>query len=177
MIEIMPDNFSYLFRQGHQKTFEHPATLFRAGDRVASMYLVVSGSLRLTRNLKSGNRMILHETRAGHVAAEASAYSGHYHCDGEAIGPVTCTVVPIETFHANLATDATAASQWAAYLAESTQSARMLSQIRSLRTVSERLDAWLDTGHSLPPRGEWQSVADVLGVSREALYRELSRRK
>jgi hypothetical protein len=29
----------------------------------------------------------------------------------------------------------------------------------------------------LPPKGEWKSVAEQIGVSPEALYRELSRRR
>jgi len=52
----------------------------------------------------------------------------------------------------------------------------MNSEIRALRTVSERLDAWLAGGRMLPPKGEWQDLAQILGVTREALYRELAQR-
>ncbi len=43
--------------------------------------------------------------------------------------------------------------------------------------VADRLDAWLCEGHLLPNKGRWQDVASELGVSREALYRELARRR
>jgi CRP-like cAMP-binding protein len=43
--------------------------------------------------------------------------------------------------------------------------------------VAERFDAWLDEGHSLPEKGRWKDVAAELGVTREALYRELARRR
>lgn len=51
------------------------------------------------------------------------------------------------------------------------------STIRTLRIVAERLDAWFGEGHALPSKGEWQTLAFELGVSREALYRELARRR
>jgi hypothetical protein len=42
--------------------------------------------------------------------------------------------------------------------------------------VAARLDAWL-TLKRLPPKGEWGALADDIGVTREALYRELARRR
>jgi hypothetical protein len=48
----------------------------------------------------------------------------------------------------------------------------------SLKTVAERLDAWLalhDDG--LPPKGQRLRVASEIGVTPEALYRELARRR
>jgi hypothetical protein len=43
--------------------------------------------------------------------------------------------------------------------------------------VAERLDAWLGAEGGLPDRGRWQELAEELGVTREALYRELARRR
>ncbi|WP_284165867.1 hypothetical protein [Frigidibacter sp. SD6-1] len=57
------------------------------------------------------------------------------------------------------------------------QSARFRSGLLALRCVTERLDAWLAEGHDLPPHGQLQDLAADLGVTREALYRELSRRR
>ena len=48
----------------------------------------------------------------------------------------------------------------------------MTAAIRTLRTVGERLDAWLAEDRPLPPKGEWQALAQSLGVTREALYRD-----
>jgi hypothetical protein len=53
----------------------------------------------------------------------------------------------------------------------------MRSEIRTLRTVAERLDAWLGVIGTLPERGSWTALAAELGVSREALYREMRRRR
>lgn len=50
----------------------------------------------------------------------------------------------------------------------------MRAEIRSLAKVAERLDAWLSEGRTLPDKGRWQDVAAELGVTSEALYRELT---
>jgi hypothetical protein len=46
-----------------------------------------------------------------------------------------------------------------------------------LTCPADRLDAWLEEGNRTPERGRWQEVAAELGVSREALYRELALRR
>jgi hypothetical protein len=42
---------------------------------------------------------------------------------------------------------------------------------------ADRLEAWLCEGNALPSKGRRQDVATEIGVTREALYRELSRRR
>lgn len=44
-----------------------------------------------------------------------------------------------------------------------------------MRTVWERLDGWLALHGELPPRGGWIEIAREIGVTPEALYRELAR--
>ncbi|MEC7667561.1 MAG: hypothetical protein VXZ18_01615 [Pseudomonadota bacterium] len=62
-------------------------------------------------------------------------------------------------------------------MARTLQKSRMQSEIRTLKTVAERLDAWLVDNPALPPKGQLQDLAHILGVSREALYRELAKRR
>jgi CRP-like cAMP-binding protein len=69
------------------------------------------------------------------------------------------------------------ADTWAKNLAQAVQAARLRAEIRSLPRVADRLGAWLAEGNRLPDKGRWQEVAAELGVTREALYRELSRRR
>jgi hypothetical protein len=57
------------------------------------------------------------------------------------------------------------------------QAARLRAEIRPLPRVANRLDAWLGADNRLPGRGRLQEVAADLGITREALYRELSRRR
>ena len=53
----------------------------------------------------------------------------------------------------------------------------MRTEIRSMETVAERLEAWIDEYGDIPEKGNWQTLACELSVSREALYRELARRR
>jgi len=48
----------------------------------------------------------------------------------------------------------------------------------SLKTVAMRLDGWLAMNEGgVPPKGRWREVAAEIGVSPEALYRELAKRR
>jgi CRP/FNR family transcriptional regulator, dissimilatory nitrate respiration regulator len=85
--------------------------------------------------------------------------------------------LPKQRFLSVLADDPALATSWSALLARSVQAARLRSEIRSLPRVADRLDAWLGEGNALLEKGRWQEVAAELGVTREALYRELSRRR
>lgn len=67
---------------------------------------------------------------------------------------------------------------WNAYMAREIQHARRSAEIISLRTVAARLDAWIAWNDGkFPPKGEWKTVAEDMGTSPEALYRELSKRR
>lgn len=80
-------------------------------------------------------------------------------------------------FLSRLDADPDLAGFWAAGLAHGLQGARTTAAIHSMRTVEERLAAWLASGRPLPPKVQWQSLAEALGATREALYRELSKRR
>ena len=151
--------------------------LFLTGAPVTAMYLVVTGALDLLRHTQSGTRLLLFRGQGGAILAEASAYSDAYHCDGVAAGPAQVRVISRALFRSRLDSDPGLAAEWAARLAHGLQAARMNAAIRTMRTVEERLDAWLAGGQNVPPKGQLQALAESLGVSREALYRELARRK
>jgi len=111
------------------------------------------------------------------VLAEASAYSRSYHCDAIVTEDTSLQSVPVDRFRAALVAEPHLAEAWAAGLARELQRARTNAEIRNMRTVSERLDAWESGGRVMPPKGQWQALAEEIGVSREALYRELAKRR
>ncbi|MCK5750079.1 Crp/Fnr family transcriptional regulator [Oricola sp.] len=151
-------------------------SLFLAGDEVAFVYRVRSGRIALNRTTPQGTVLLLQTARDGDVLAEASAYSGRYHCDATALEQCAVEAVTKAEFGRALSTSRDLAEAWERRLAHAVQDARMKSEIRTLRTVAERLDVWLSATGALPPKGRWQELASELGVSREALYRELARR-
>lgn len=180
MIEIMSFDLHPLFdgsdcRERRSAAGSH---LFHAGDEVTALYLVRQGSVQLLRHTGGGAPVSLQHAGPGDVLAEASLYSPHYHCAAQVVSDALIAAVPIAAMRARLAADATLAELWAKHLAREVQTARLRSEIRSLRTVAERLDAWLgENSWALPPKGNWRNIAADIGVSPEALYRELAARR
>lgn len=177
MISIMYIAFPDLFEKGRIISLAIGQPLFLTGDRVRSMFVVTEGQIDLVRHTRAGARLTQNRVLPGSVPAEASAYSETYHCDGVARIPSQVRSIPVSAFRDKLHDTPDAADAWAAQLAYALQKARMRSEIRSLKTVAERLDAWLGEDRSLPKKGQIQDLAQVLGVSREALYRELAQRR
>lgn len=177
MIAIMSGDLFPLFDGSFYRTLARDESLFLTGAPVRSMFLVTEGKVDLIRHTQSGLRILLYRAEAGDVLAEASAYSESYHCDGTAACPAQVRSVALATFRARLDGSPDLAKAWAARLAHGLQGARLNAAIRSMRTVEERLEAWLAGGKALPPKGQWSNLAETLGVTREALYRELSERQ
>jgi CRP-like cAMP-binding protein len=152
--------------------------LFRAGAPVRSLFLVASGALRLIRALPHGFELTLQRAGPGVILAEASLFAERYHCDAIATEDSVVRVGPLRRIRAALKDDQLFAAALMRHLAQEVQRARAQAERLSLKTVAERVDAWtaLNDG-SPPPRGRWRQVASEIGVTPEALYRELARRR
>jgi CRP-like cAMP-binding protein len=86
-------------------------------------------------------------------------------------------MVPLQRIEAAFAEDPDLARAWPRHLAQEVQRARAQAEILSLKTVAERVDAWITLNDgALPPMGYWHQVASD-GITPEALYRELARRR
>lgn len=177
MIAIMPDLLLPLFDGARLIRLDPGQVLFLTGDPVASVHLVQAGKVALLRRSAQGAPLRLQEAGPGDVLAEASVWSARYHCDAEALGPATLAALPVARFRERLAGDPRLAEVWARHLARAVQAARFRAGILALRGVADRLDAWLAEGHDLPQHGQLQDLAADLSVTREALYRELARRR
>ena len=177
MIAIMCKSISTLFQDARDTGLAPGEALFLTGKEVAEIFMVRSGRIHLQRHTTYGAHMVLQNAGPGVVVAEASAYSSRYHCDAVAADVSVVAGLPKERFLSALEDEPALAASWSAVLARSVQAARLRSEIRSLSRVADRLDAWLGEGNALPGKGGWQNVAAELGVTREALYRELSRRR
>lgn len=151
--------------------------LFHVRDRVRFVYIIDSGVVSLERVQPSGLTTCFQRAEVGDVLAEASVYASAYHCDARALNQVSFRRVRKADFQQHLSESPHLANIWAEHLARTVQRTRLSAEIRSFKTVRERLDAWLDEYGALPAKGQWQSLAYQLAVSPEALYRELSKRK
>ncbi|MGQ0686676.1 Crp/Fnr family transcriptional regulator [Bradyrhizobium sp.] len=161
-----------------RRDFARGQSLFHRGDTVKEVHFVLAGSVHLVRHQDDGSTLVLQRAGPRSILAEASLYSETYHCDAVASAPAQTRTYAKQAFKKLLANSSGLSDVWATYLAQELQSARLRSEILSLKTVAGRLDAWIawNPGAS-PGKGEWKLVADEIAVSPEALYRELARRR
>ncbi|MGP9791906.1 Crp/Fnr family transcriptional regulator [Roseinatronobacter sp. NSM] len=173
----MSHAFETIFAPARPVMLERGQALFHAGETVRDMYLVRTGHMQLLRHTSRGICLVLQNATAGMVLAEASAYAHAYHCDAVATCTSCVVAVPRPAFRTALERDPALAQVWSKHLAEGVQAARFRAELRTLPRVVDRLEAWLAEGNTLPEKGRWQDVASELGITREALYRELARRR
>lgn len=152
--------------------------LFHRGDPVEALVLVAAGEVHLVRHGPGGTALVLQRAEAGDVLAEASIWSETHHCDAVAVRPSRVRRLTRRRALDLLGDPPPAAAAYLAHLSEELRRTRLRAEILSLRTVAERLEAWLAwQGNCLPERGTWRHLAAELGVSEAALYRELAKRR
>lgn len=168
----------------HLRSLPHTMRIFRKGkyffhqgDVVDVMFLVEGGEARLIRRHQDGGIVVLQRAATGAVVAEASLFSVLYHCGAVAYSRLTVRLISRSKMKALFENNVEFASAWAGQLADEVRNARLRAEILSLKTVSERLDAWIANAGSLPAKGSWKAVAQEIGISAEALYREIASRK
>lgn len=175
----MSEDFATLLKtlEGRQRSLAPGQYLFHVGEPVAAMFVVLEGEIQLCRHQEDGHVLVLQRAGAGDLVAEASLFSDRYHCDAVATAATRVRHIPKRRLRGRLRSDPDLAAALAAHLAREIQDQRFLNEALSLRTIAARLDAW-ETWHGvLPPRGQWKQLARQIGVSPEALYREMARRR
>ena len=179
MIVIMSVTKNNLFEDlaSQKRRFDPGQHLFHRGDPVQSVFRVLEGEVQRTRQQEAGELIILQRARPGDVVAEASVFTDSYHCDAVAHTEATVLIISRDAFLTHFRQKPEFAEAWAAQLAREVQLMRLQNEILSLKTVRERLKAWQAWHGNLPPKGEWLHIARQIGVSPEALYREIGKRR
>ncbi len=177
MIAIMSLFEAFAQLADRELTLAEGEVLFRFGDSIRSMFLVVSGGMRLVRHLPHGRALTLQLAEEGAILAEASLFADQYHCDAVAVSAARLRVLPRQRAEEAVTRNHATARLWAKHLATEIHRARTQVEIVSLKTVTERLDMWQALRGKLPPKGQWLRLASEIGVTPEALYRELARRR
>lgn len=180
MIVIMSHNFieKLIAKADSYRTLRPGEVLFRQDDPVRSIFIVEKGLVELVRFQPNGFSITLQRANNLSVLAEASLYSKYYHCDAIIKAPSCISVIKKEILQTILRQDEYFSMAWSQWLAKEVQSARSQIDILSRKTVAERLDGWLGwQGEMLPSKGQWKDIASQIGVSPEALYREIAKRR
>lgn len=175
MIPIMSDWLA-IFDNAPVRKVALGTALFCRGDLVRSMFLMRSGVIALERPLADGTALTLNFAKAGAAFAEASLFAERYHCDAIVREAAEVAVMSRAAFLSALRANPDSALSLIETHSKEVQSQRARIEILRLRRVAERLDAWLDL-NGAPQKGHWSLVADEIGVSPAALYRELARRR
>lgn len=180
MIDIMSASIFDLLNRfnGRSRNVTASDFLFRKGDPVEHLFLVLGGEVRLVRFLENGDEIVLQRAGENSVLAEASLFSQYYHCDAICHLDAQIKMIRKRDVETHLASNTQMALSLAQHLAHEVQATRQRAEILRLRTVSERLDAWIAWHDGkLPEKGNWRIIALEIGVSPEALYREIALRK
>ena len=152
--------------------------LFERDDPVVSVFRVISGEVHLMRRQQDGAEFLLQRAGQGDLLAEASITAKLYHCGAVTTKPTVLAVFSRIDVQRMISDDPDAVAAFVSHLASEVREARLRAEIVSLKRVCDRLDAWLAWHDGdLPEKGRWHRVAGEIGVSPEALYRELARRR
>jgi CRP-like cAMP-binding protein len=163
---------------GPEQRVEANSMLFRQGDEVRFMYVVRSGCVHLVRWGENGSSAVMQRAEAPAALAESSVFSSAYHCDGVCMTESTVARAEITKVRTALDDRPDLLLKLTRHLAREVQKTRSRLELLTRRTVAERLDGWLALNDGvLPVRGQWRGVAEDIGVSPEAFYRELQRRR
>src|ERR1051325_4653713 len=153
--------------------------LFRQGDRVAAIYFIETGRLRLERRTFDGRLLILGITPAGQFFVEAALFADGFHCDAVATEPSKVRIYPKQAALKALRTDPEDAMSFLALLAHQVIELRQRLELMKVRSAKERVMLYLDS-NAEPGRGvvdlrsQLQDIASELGLTREAFYRTLA---
>ena len=153
-------------------------TLFRQGDPIRHYYVVRSGCVHLIRWGEDGTSAVMQRATNDSVLAESSLFAGAYHCDALCMLDSVVAQADMKRVREALEEDPKLLRELAQHLGREVHRMRARVELLARRTVADRLDGWLAlNGGALPARGQWRTVAEDIGVSPEAFYRELGSRR
>jgi len=163
-----------------ERRLEPGEALFRAGNRTAGLYQVVSGTVRLLRTDPSGREAVLQVASVGETLAEASLFSSAYHCDAIATVATTVRLYPKAILLAELQRDPRIAQAFTAMLARQVMSLRTRLEQRNIHSARDRVLHYLaveadPNGRTVAVSGTLKDIASELGLTHEAFYRTLAR--
>ena len=146
MIVIMFDDFiaALVSMNGRNRSLAEGDYLFHLDEPITAFFVVLDGRIDLVRHQEEGTALVLQRAGPGEILAEASLFSARYHCDAVARTSARVHHLPKQALRERFRQEPEFAEALAAHLAREVQQARFRSEVLSLRTVAQRLDAWQD---------------------------------
>jgi CRP/FNR family transcriptional regulator, dissimilatory nitrate respiration regulator len=168
-----------LRKQGVECRLSAGQTLFRRGDRVTGVYEVTVGRVRLIRLAPDGTEIVLYVAVPGEMIAEASLFSGDYHCDAVAATDAVVRSYPKATILTEFQRSPDAAKKYMSVLAREVMNLRARLEQRNIRSARDRVRHYLGLntdpdGQTVRLRGTIKELAAELGLTHEVVYRVLA---
>lgn len=154
-------------------------TVFQQGEPSNAIYKVIKGQVHLYRHDIEGKRGLLYRAYDNNFFAEASLNSNHYHCTAVCILPSEIQVINASKMKNLLQKDPQFSSDWIAHLSSEIRHQRASVERLMINSASERIRHYLitegDSEGELRLKCTLTELAEVLGISRETLYRTLAK--
>lgn len=153
--------------------------LLQQGDVARSIYLVISGQMRLVSFVNQ--QMVTHYfVNAGEMLGESALYVPNYACTAIAETHSEIILIPVEDFADALKTNPDLAERYLAHLTQRFYAVKSLLELRSIHSSRDRLMRYLiprlaPGQYTITLDKPLQAVASELALTPEALSRLLSR--
>ena len=162
------------------KKFETGDILFHGGDKARLIYFVLSGEIRAETYLEDGQSVVFYRARAGNTLCEENLGLTEYQYSGVASEPSRVRAISKFDLLEKMRTSWEFTHQLTTCLADRYSDAIMLRELIGIRSAEQRLWTWLhwQEVRGLVPldlRGRLGTIAPELGLSRESVYRAVSR--
>ena len=154
--------------------------IFQQGETADSIYFLLDGQIRLASFTEE--RIINHYfVSAGESFAEPALFADAYFCTAIADLPCGLAIISKDIFRQAIADDPHLAHAYMSQLITRFQTVKILLELRSIRSARERILQYLirqvkqSSDRTVVLRGSLKNLAMELGLSAEALSRNLSR--
>jgi CRP/FNR family transcriptional regulator, dissimilatory nitrate respiration regulator len=161
------------------RNFNKGESVFVQGKAAKSIYKVESGEVHLYRYSQVGKKILLYRAYKNDYFAEASLNSTHYHCTAECVKETEVRVINSDKMLDLLSHNNEFASAWIAILSSEVRRQRGNVERLNINSAEERFRHYLMTETEplgeLYLKGTISELANILGLTRETLYRVISR--
>jgi len=161
------------------KSFAKGETIFHLGERAEAIFKVIKGEAHLYRHNQSGNRVLLYRAFEGNYFAEASLSSDAYHCTAESIKASEIQIIDSNKMTRLLNQSPGFASKWILILSSELRRQRASVERLNIKSAADRIKHYIltegDSWGEIQLQGSLSDLSEVLGLSRESLYRTLSK--
>jgi len=153
------------------KSLRKGEVLFRQSDPPSFLYFLRSGHIQLLRHTEAGEGIVIHNAYSGQTFAEASLFSGKYHCDAVACETSELIAMSKTQILKTMRQNSLFAFALSARFAGEIQTHRRRLELRSIKNAPQRVYAALADGLLT---GSVTAMAAEIGLTHEATYRALS---